>query len=218
MTIAMLMAFVAAGCAAAALVEWVTTRAEHRPQVDGAGHGVSAGAPGRPARLAIALERLGRRTGLPLPAPGDLHRRLAAAGLPPSIAVADVMAVKAGAVLVGAFAGVVVLLPMAPGRLGPVLALAGPAAGFLGPDWWLRTRARHRGRTLAADLPDVLDLIRVAVASGLPVGRALKTVGQLRGGALAGELRVCSDLIELGVPRERALARMGERCPLPGVP
>jgi len=217
MTVALLAAVAAAVCAAAALVEGMTGR--RAPAT------ASASPPGSPppvsgrrsARLAGALARLGRRAGLPVPTPDDLERRLAAAGLPPAITCADVMAVKAGAGLTGAVAGVFLVLPLAPGRLGFVLTVAVPAAGFLVPDGWLRRRARLRARLLAVDLPDVLDLVRVAVASGLPVGHALRAVGRLRGGLLADELRVCAQLIELGVPRAAALTRLGARCPLPGV-
>lgn len=216
MTVALLAAAAAAVCAAAALVEWASGRTTPRPS-SGPGSRHRDAPARRPVRMAGALARIGRRAGLPIPTPGDLERRLAAAGLPPAIATADVMAVKAGAALVGALTASVLVLPLAPGRLGPVLVVAAPAAGFLAPDWWLRRRGQHRARLLAADLPDVLDLTRVAVASGLPVGRALRTVGQLRGGPLADELRVCSELIELGTPRAQALARLGARCPLPGV-
>ncbi len=217
MTVALLAAVAAAVCAAAALVEGITGRrapatASASPQ------GSRAPVSGRrSARLAGALARLGRRVGLPVPTPDDLGRRLAAAGLPAAITCADVMAVKAGAGLSGAVAGVFLVLPLAPGRLGFVLAVAVPAAGFLAPDGWLRRRARLRARLLAVDLPDVLDLVRVAVASGLPVGHALRAVGRLRGGPLADELRACAQLIELGVPRATALIRLGARCPLPGI-
>jgi tight adherence protein C len=215
-------ALLAAVCAAAAIVEWAAHRADlaiaartGSPAADDGTRSESLAV--RPARIARALARLGRRAGLPIPTPGDLDRRLAAAGLPAAVTAADVMAVKAGAALAGALAGAGLLLPLAPGRLGLVLAAAAPAAAFLGPDWWLRRRARGRALVLAADLPDVLDLVRVAVASGLPVARALQAVGRLRGGPLAQELRVCAELVELGVPRARALDRLAARCPLPGV-
>lgn len=223
MTLGLLGALLAAVCAAAAIVEAITTRADRQAAVrasadtDAPGPTGDGPLPRRPARLATVLGALGRRAGLPVPAPGDLERRTAAAGLPATVSVSDVMAVKAGAAIAGALWGVAVLVPIAPGRLGPLLAVATPAVGFLAPDLWLRRRAQARAKLLSLDLPDVLDLTRVAVASGLPVGRALRTVGHLRGGLLAGELRVCADLIELGVPRTRALERLGARCPLPGV-
>lgn len=171
----------------------------------------------RAAALATALARLGRRAGLPLPTPGDLDARIAAAGLPPAVSADEVMAVKAGAALVGALAGVTLLLPAAPGRLGPVAALAAPAAAFIAPDLYLARRARARAQRLALDLADVLDLTRVAVAAGLPVTRALEAVGEHHAGPLARELAVTAALIEIGVPRAEAFTRLAERAPLPGV-
>ncbi len=211
-------ALLAAVCAASAIVETITVRSARAADSATGPRATGAGRPaGRATSLIAALGHLGRRGGLPVPAPGDLERRVQAAGLPASVAVSDLVAVKAGAAIATALWAFAVLLPAAPGRLGPVLAVAAPAAGFLAPDLWLARRARARAKLLAVDLPDVLDLTRVAVASGLPVGRSLRTVGHLRGGLLAGELRVCADLIDLGVPRGRALERLGARCPLPGV-
>ncbi len=213
MLFSLLTALIAAVCAAAAIVEWVTARfiAPDRPRRVRP----AAIEPTR-SRSGAALARIGRRAGLPVPVPGDLQRRIAAAGLPPGVTTADVMAVKAGAAVVGALAGLVVL-GAAPGRLGVLFAIATPTAAFLGPDALLRRRAIRRATRLAVDLPDVLDLTRVAVASGLPVGRALQAVGRLRGGPLAAELHTCAELIALGVPRAQALDRLGARCPLPGV-
>ncbi len=215
MTPAVPLAFAAAVAAAWALVEWVCARADAAarhtdhprdlPSVTGL------------ARLVRLLAALGRRAGLPLATPGDLDRRRAAAGLPEAVGSADIMAVKAGAGLAGGLIGLGFVLGAAPGRLGPVLAVAVAAAGFLVPDAWLRRRTRRRSALLAADLPDVLDLLRVAVASGLPVTRALQAVGRLRGGLLAHELGVCAQLVELGLPRSQALGRLAARCPLPGV-
>ena len=70
---------------------------------------------------------------------------------------------------------------------------------------------------MAAELPEVLDLLHVAVSAGLPALRALAEVGRRRGGPLAAELRTRRDAGELGVPRAQALARLARRCPVEGV-
>src|SRR5207249_4369054 len=105
----------------------------------------------------------------------------------------------------------------APGRLGVVALLAAPAAGFLVPDAWLRRRARARAAAMARELPDVLDLLRVAVEAGLPVSRALADVGRRHPGALAAELRAAAGAIQLGMPRADALRAVPRRAPLPAV-
>ena len=166
-------------------------------------------------RLLTLLARLGRRLGVP-GAPGDLAALVAAAGAPLGLEAADVMAVKGAGALVGGLAG----LPAAaaaPGRLGVVALLAAPAAGFLVPDAWLRRRARARAAAMARELPDVLDLLRVAVEAGLPVSRALADVGRRHPGALAAELRAAAGAIELGVPRADVLRAVPRRAPLPAV-
>nr|WP_246345751.1 type II secretion system F family protein [Conexibacter arvalis] len=63
------------------------------------------------------------------------------------------------------------------------------------------------------ELPDLLDLLRVAVGAGLPLERALGDIGRRTGGLLAREWRTFAAQVELGLPRERALELLGRRCP-----
>jgi tight adherence protein C len=161
----------------------------------------------------VVLVRLGR--GFGARAPRGLGERIAAAGL--DVPVGDVMAVKAGAALAG-LASVLPLLPAAPGRTGALLLVSAPAAGFLAPDAWLRRRSRRRARAIEAELADVLDLLRVAVAAGLAPGRALADVGRRHSGLLAAELRRAAGRAALGIPRETAYRELERRCPAAGVP
>jgi tight adherence protein C len=202
---AALLAAAAAALAAAGVVDLAAALGERRAH----------GARRRRPAIVAAVAGLGRRLGAPAP-PADLARRIAAAGAPASVRVADVMAVKAGAGMLA----LVVTLPFAaalPGRLGPVAAVAAPAGGFLLPDLWLRRRIRARGRAMAAELADVLDLMRVAVDAGLSPARALQEVGRRRHGALAAELRAAAARVELGVPRAEVLATLERRCPTEGI-
>jgi tight adherence protein C len=164
-------------------------------------------APRRPAplrRLARAVRvRAGHR--LASRAPRDLAARLEAAGLdtPPG----DVMAAKTGAALVA----LVATLPLASG-LAPITA----AGAFLAPDLLIRRRARARSAAIDAELGDVLDLLRVAVAAGLAPGRALAEVGRRHPGTLARELDRAADQLALGVPMADALAAVERRAPAAG--
>jgi tight adherence protein C len=148
-------------------------------------------------------------------APRGLEARIAAAGL--DRPVADVMAVKAGAAIAGLAAGVA-LLPLAPGRTGLLLLLAAPAAGHLAPDAALRRRTKRRTQAIEAELADVLDLLRVAVAAGLTPGRALAEVGRRHSGVIAAELRRAAAHAALGVPRARTYDELERRAPAAGVP
>ena len=169
-----------------------------------------------PSRTLVAvLARVGRHLGAPAP-PAELAARIEAAAAPEALRVPDVMAVKAAAALLT----LPVMLPLTaalPGRLGPVAAIAAPAGGFFLPDLWLARRVRRRARVMAAELPDVLDLLRVAVDAGLAPARALEEVGRRRHGPLAAELRAAAGRIALGEPRARVLARFERRCPAEGV-
>jgi hypothetical protein len=187
MTGATLLAAAAGALAAPAVVELVAGAAARATR--GARDGGRSG-PG-------LLGRLGR--GFGWRPPRGLADRIAAAGL--DRPVADVMAVKAGAALAG-LAAAVVALPVAPGRTGLLLLAAAPAAGFLAPDAALRRRTRRRARAIEAELADVLDLLRVAVAAGLSPGRVLGEVGRRHPGVLARELARAAAHAALGVPRD----------------
>jgi tight adherence protein C len=198
MTRAELLAAAAGALAAPALVELVPAAA-------------AALVPAASGRS--VLERLGR--GFGWRAPRGLEARIAAAGL--DRPVADVMAVKVGAAL-AALAVAVAFLPLAPGRLGLLLVVAAPAAGFLAPDAALTRRTRRRTRAIEAELADVLDLLRVAVAAGLSPGRALAEVGRRHPGVLARELARAAAHAALGVPRQESYAQLERRAPAAGIP
>jgi tight adherence protein C len=195
------LAAVAAALVAIAVGELAAVRGERRATRRGA------------ARAAAALlARLARRPGRP---PGrDLQARLDAAGV--AVATADCAALRA----VAAVAGLLLALPLAasaPGRGGVLLLLAGPGAGHLAPGAWLARRTRVRARRVERELADVLDLLRVAVAAGLPPLRALGEVGRRHGGLLAGELARAAARRALGVPAATVITELERRAPGEGV-
>ena len=160
------------------------------------------------------VARVGRRLRPGALPPGDLAARIAAAGSPGGLGLRDVMAVKLGGALAGGALGVLLGLA-APGRLGIATILAGPAAGFLAPDLWLGRRAAERARAIRRELPTMLDLLRVAVESGMSLGAALGQVGERTSGPLARECRAVGWEARLGVPLEESLAGLVRRAPLP---
>ena len=129
---------------------------------------------------------------------------------------ADLMALKCGAAVAAALLG----LPassIAPGRLGVLVLFAAPVAGFLAPDALVRRRAARRRHAIELDLPDVCELLRVAVEAGLSPARAIAEVGRRHPGLLAAELRATAHRIRLGVPARQALADFLARAPAPAV-
>jgi tight adherence protein C len=163
-------------------------------------------------RLASAGAVLRRMTGAR--APLSLEQRIAAAAVPAGLGPRELIAAKLATALGGAFAGTL-LGAVAPGRLGPVVVVAAPAAGFLVPDWWLRRRAAERARAARRELPALLDLLRVTVEAGLPPAAAFAAVGKRAAGTLAAEWRTVGSLCTLGVPLDDALAQLERRLPLP---
>jgi tight adherence protein C len=205
MTRALLLAMAGTVCAIGAVVQ--LARAAPAPARERR-HGRWGGA-------VAVLAGLGRRVGGPASG-DDVDARLGAAGDPLGLTRGDVDALKAG----GALAALLTAVGTAgalPGRLALLGLVAAPAAGFLGPEVWLRHRARNRAATLARETADVLDLLRVTVDAGLPPGRALAEVGRRHHGLLGGELRVTAERVALGLSHEEALRHLVRRCPVPHV-
>jgi tight adherence protein C len=196
---AALLALAAGACGAWAIVDLASTPVSPRRR------GVLVG----------WLVTLGRRLGAPRPAAG-LERRIDAAGAPLGLSAVDVMAIKGGGATVAVLAGLPLALAM-PGRMPVVALVASAAGGWLAPDAWLRRRARFRARVLEIELPDVLDLLRVAVEAGMPLSRAPAEVARHHPGLLARELGRAAAEHALGVPREASLDALARRAPLPGV-
>jgi tight adherence protein C len=166
--------------------------------------------PGLIARLASGAATLGfpRR----LVPPANLRERLAAAGDPPGLGVREWMAIKAGcgagAVLLAAS-----VASRGPGRLGLLLTLAAPPAGFVLPDFWLSRLIRARLEDARRLLPDMLDLLRVTVEAGVPPLRGVFQVSAHFEGVLAGEWRRLAASVSLGESQDAALARLAQRLP-----
>jgi tight adherence protein C len=147
------------------------------------------------------------------PAPRDLAASIAAAGRPAGLGVREVMAAKIAAAVAAGAVGTP-LATVAPGRLGLLIAVVSPLAGFLAPDLWLARLAAERARRVRRELPILLDLLRVTVEAGSSLGEALRSVGERADGPLAAECRAVGHQVALGVPLAAALAGMAERAPL----
>jgi tight adherence protein C len=169
----------------------------------------------RGLRLLLLLASAGRRL-RPAGVPHDLSARIEAAGRPAGLGVREAMAAKIAAGLL-AGAAALPLAALAPGRLGALLAVAAPVAGFLAPDLWLTRLAAERARRVRRELPALLDILRVSVEAGGSLPEALRSVGERANGPLAREWRAVGRETALGVPLAEALAGLEERVPLPEV-
>lgn len=169
----------------------------------------------RGAGAVRALARLGgsvaRRA-----APHELERRIEAAGRPGGLESRELMAAKLAGAVVAASGGAV-LGAAAPGRLGLLVVVAAPLAGFLAPDLWLARRAAARAAAARRELPELLELLRVTVDAGASLAAALAAVGERADGPVACEWRAVGRQVALGVPLADALASMRRRLPLPEI-
>jgi tight adherence protein C len=101
-----------------------------------------------------------------------------------------------------------------PLRYGYVVAVFLAAAGFYGPNAWLRSRVRRRQTAIERGLPDGLDLLVTCVEAGLGIDAALTRVArelQLSAPILAGELLLTTLELQAGLSRAEAFRRLSDR-------
>jgi tight adherence protein C len=140
-------------------------------------------------------------------------RRLMAAGMrktsPTGFIAARGMLAGAG-VLIGLLFGV---------ASGGALALLWPVGlGFLGllaPNFYLSSRIRKRQASVAAELPDALDLLSVSVEAGLGFDGAVQKLTEHMEGPLIEEFELALGGIRIGEGRQEALKKMSERSASP---
>ena len=112
--------------------------------------------------------------------------------------------------VVGLVAGLALILL----RQMPLIALgAAFAAGFGLPRWVVGTMATMRTKKFTGAFPDAIDIIVRGIKSGLPVHDCLKVIGKECPEPLAGEFRVLTENVGMGMSMDQALERMHERMP-----
>lgn len=112
-----------------------------------------------------------------------------------------------GGVLIGA-ALIVRGVPVAAGLAAVVL---GALAGVLGADRGLTRQCKQRQKEYTAQLPDVVEILALAVASGESIRVAIERVTRIGDGAMVGELRRTMADVHAGTPLTDALDNMGGR-------
>jgi tight adherence protein C len=146
----------------------------------------------------------------------DQQARIMAAGEPGGLSVREWIAIKVACAAAGTLAAVTVAGAL-PGRLWIAAIFCGPLAGFLLPDFWLGRAAALRAQEAERQLPDMLDLLRVALEAGMPAQRAIASVAGRFDGSLATEWRRMAAAGALGAPIDQSLSELAERLPAPAV-
>jgi tight adherence protein C len=167
----------------------------------------------------LAFRDLLRRLGSILPAsPKDvtvMQRRLIRAGLRSPGALKSFYGVK---VALGVLLPLVATLALAAADLSAerkaLLVAMCLAAGFLGPNEFVRMRARRRQKAMRRGLPNALDLLVVCVESGLGLDQAIMQVAKDLERAhpeISQEFSLANLELRAGKRRVEALRNMADR-------
>jgi tight adherence protein C len=149
------------------------------------------------------------------------EKRLALAGNPNELRVADWLGVKAVGVIVGV--GLSVLLFVFPGLIAvPVpinfaMLLVGGMIGYTAPEFWLGGRIKKRQKAILLQIPDALDLLTISVRAGLGFDGALGKVVEKLKGPLTEEFRRSLAEIRVGKARREALRDIVPRTEVPAL-
>jgi tight adherence protein C len=135
------------------------------------------------------------------------EKRLAMAGNPGDLVIADWLGIKAVSAV--AFAIGFFLLAMFLLGTGVVLAVllgaVGVAFGYIAPEFWLGRRVRARQHAILLQIPDALDLLTISVRAGLGFDAALAKVVEKMVGPLTDEFRRALAEVRMGKARRDAL-------------
>ena len=137
------------------------------------------------------------------------EKRLALAGNPGNLRVADWLGIKAvgavgGAVLFLLLFGVLGLLGLPP-VLRILMGVIGLMFGYTIPEFWLGGRVKKRQHAILLQIPDALDLLTISVRAGLGFDAALGKVVEKLQGPLSDEFRRALAEVRVGKARRDAL-------------
>ncbi len=111
----------------------------------------------------------------------------------------------------GALIGFSLITRGVPVLVALTAVLIGVLAGVLGADWGLTHRCEKRKKAYTAQLPDVVEILALAVASGESIRVAIDRVCHIGEGEMVAELRRTMADVHAGTPFTDALDEMGNR-------
>lgn len=148
-----------------------------------------------------------------------LKAKLASAGLRKESTPVLFLASKTAVAVVGCIMGAIIGINTEKDMLHLAgYIIFGAGLGFMIPNLWLSITIGRRVEAIRNGLPDALDLMVVAVESGLGLDAAIQRVSDEMGsvhGALAEELQIATVETQMGTPRSEALTKMANRTAVP---
>jgi tight adherence protein C len=147
------------------------------------------------------------------------EKRLALAGNPGEMRVADWLGIKAIGAIIGGilffFLFAVVGVMGFPFLIGVLLGGVGVLFGYTLPEFWLGGRVRKRQHAILLAIPDALDLLTISVRAGLGFDSALGKVVEKLPGPLSDEFRRALAEVRVGRQRREALRDIVARTEVP---
>jgi tight adherence protein C len=137
------------------------------------------------------------------------EKRLALAGNPGNLRVADWLGVKAVSAVIGAILFFVLFVVIGvlklPVPLNFLMSAIGLLLGYTVPEFWLGSQVRKRQHAILLQIPDALDLLTISVRAGLGFDAALGKVVEKLNGPLTDEFRRALAEVRVGKARREAL-------------
>ena len=147
------------------------------------------------------------------------EKRLALAGNPGNLRVADWLGIKAVGAIIGAalfiFLFAFVNILGMPTILGLAMGAVGLLFGYTIPEFWLGGRVKKRQHAIIMQIPDTLDLLTISVRAGLGFDAALGKVVEKLEGPLVDEFRRALAEVRVGKARRDALRDIVPRTEVP---
>jgi len=159
-------------------------------------------------QIAKLMLRLNRRTTVE-----SVAAKMMAAGLRKS-SPTSFIAVQGIATLGGAFLGLLLGGSLNPAQ-APIWALLAGALGFMLPGMFLNSKVKQRQASVAAELPDALDLLSVSVEAGLGFDGAVQKLTEHMEGPLIEEFELALGEMRIGEGRQEALKKISQRSASP---
>jgi tight adherence protein C len=142
----------------------------------------------------------------------QLKTLIAAAGQPPGVSVAGVLAAKlVCAVAAGALGAVLAGLLFHAHFPLNALGLALGLGGWRLPQMWLQQKAKKRRAVIEKIIPDTIDMLTICLSASLSLDAGLQEVADKVKGPLGTELGLMLSDIHLGIGREEAMVATAAR-------
>lgn len=133
------------------------------------------------------------------------------AGEPAGVTVEHLLGLRVIVTASGLYLAALVLSALG-GWLGSIAAAIVALLAVAGLDGWLLGRAAERKKRIERDLTIFVDLLHLALASGMALDPATATIAERARGPLADEVRrYLVAMTELGMPRRAALEALARR-------